>query len=311
MGAKRIAWIIIFLMTSFAGDRVVASLFAKVALQSQFRLSLLYKGGQQYDMLILGNSRGVNSFYAPALQEATGKTTLNLSYNGMSADLAEALFMDYLDRNRKPKLLILEISNVSHKSDLLNDLKLYTTHSERLAKLFRKANANAALWTDVSHVFRSNGEMFLRILYYLNVPDQTWINRYQINSALAQSTRYARSETLAVIPENLAALKRIINTAQREGIGVRLVLGPYLPAYGERLVNLQDWIEEVGKGVKSDTPIWDYSTAIKDATAFADREHLNYRGSLILLKELVQDGLFTEPALTLPSTQSRRRDYCG
>ena len=304
-------FIIIFLMTFFAGDRLIAFLLDKVLLRSQFRFSLLYKGGQQYDIIIMGNSRGVNSFYTSAIQEATGKATVNLSYNGMSANLAEALFMDYLDRNRKPKLLVLEISNVTDESGLLNELKLYTTSSERLAKLLRTANPQAAFWTEASHIFKFNGEMFLRTLYYYQESDQTWINRYQISPALLQSTRSGRQEILRATPENLAALKRIINVARTQGIEVRAVVGPYLPAYCDQITNFQDWLNEIKRTIGSDIRIWDYSRAISDTTAFADREHLNYRGSLVLLKELVQDGLFAEPAPTLPLTQSRRGDYSG
>jgi hypothetical protein len=288
---RRIAWIIIFPLIFLAGDRVIAFLLDKVVLQSGFRFSILYRGGQQYDMLILGNSRGVNSFYAPAVQEATGRTTLNLSYNGMSADLAEALFMDYLDRNRKPKLLILEISNVAHKSDLLTELKLYTTHSERLSKLFRKANPEAAFWAEASRVFQFNGEMFLRTLYYLNASDQSWINRYRIGAAMVRSVREGQQDELGLLPENLDALRHIIETARQKGIAVRLVIGPYLPQYRRHLSNLSGWVKTV-QSVATDVPIWDYSMAVEEAASFADRLHLNYDGSLLLLKRLRQDGFF-------------------
>ena len=229
----------------------------------------------------------------------------------MSADLAETLFMDYLDRNRKPKLLILEISNVTDENGLLNELKIYTAHSERLAKLLRTANPQAALWTEASHIFKFNGEMFLRTLRYYHESDQTWVNRYQISPALLQSTRSGRQEILGATPENLTALKRIINVARTQGIEVRAVVGPYLPAYCDQITNFQDWLNEIKRTMGSDVRIWDYSRAISDTTAFADREHLNYQGSLVLLKELVRDGLFGGPVLTLPLTQSHKGDYCG
>ncbi len=291
MDTRRIAWTIIFLMIAFAGDRVIASVLDKVVLHSKFRFSLLYKGGQQYDVLILGNSRSVNSFYAPAIQEATGKTTLNLSYNGMSADLAEALFMDYLERNGKPKLLILEISNVTHRSNLLNELKLYTAHSERLAELFRRANPHVAFWAEASHVFQFNGEMFLRALYYLGASDQSWINRYQISAALVRSLQANRQEDIGVLPENLVALRRIIDTARQKDISVRLVISPYLPEYRRHLSNLSAWIKAV-QAIAMDIPVWDYSMAVEATSAFADRLHLNYHGSVLLLGRLKHDGFF-------------------
>lgn len=305
MGAKRIAWIIIFLATSLVGDRVIASLLDKVVLQSQFRFSLLYKGGQQYDMLILGNSRGVTSFYAPAIQETTGKTVLNLSYNGMSVALAETLFMDYLDRNEKPKLLILEISNVRDKNDLLNELKLYATHSERMAKLLRKTNPRVAFWTEASHAFQFNGEMFLRTLYYLNASDQSWINRYHISPALIQSVQPGQQQELSSLSVNLEALRRIIDTAKQKGVVIRLVVGPYLPEYRQRLSNFSDRIKNV-QTIVPDVPIWDYSIAVETISAFADRFHLNYQGSLLFLKRLETDGFFALDSTRQPHESAAR-----
>jgi hypothetical protein len=312
---KGTLFIVIFLMAFFAGDRLLAMLLDQVLLRSQFRFSVLYKGGQQYDIIIMGNSRGVNSFYTPAIQETTGKTTVNMSYNGMSTDLAEALFMDYLDRNRKPKLLILEISNVTDESGLLNELKLYAAHSERLAKLLRAANPQVALWTEASHIFKFNGEMFLRTLYYYQESDQTWINRYQISPALLQSTRSGRDGIFRATPENLAALKRIIKVARTQGIEVRAVVGPYLPAYCDQITNFQDWMNQIRKAIGSDIRIWDYTRAIVDTTAFADREHLNYQGTIVLLKSLVRDGIFDESstasALSLSPKPCRRIHHHG
>ncbi len=291
MNTRRIAWVIAFLVTFITGDRVIAYLLDMVVLQSHFRFSAVYKGKQNYDILVLGNSRGVNTFYAPAIEAATGKTTLNLSYNGMSADVAEALFMDYLDRNSKPKLLIVEVSNVTHKSDLLNELKLFAGHSERLASLLGEANPDIAVWTAASHVFRFNGEMFLRTLYYLKSSDQSWINRYHISPALVQSLREGRQQELELLPVNLEALRRMVVTAKQRDITVRLVISPYLPEYRQHLSNLPTWVKNV-QAIAANNPIWDYSNAVKDTSAFADRLHLNYDGSLLLLKRLNDDGFF-------------------
>jgi hypothetical protein len=304
MAFKRLSLVFVLVATLLAGDRILASFLDTVLLRSGLRFSVLYGGGQKCDILILGNSRGVNTFYAPAIQEATGMSTLNLSYNGMSADVAEALFLDYLDRNRKPQILIVEITNLTHRSELLNDLKLYAPHSERLMGLLRETNPGAVRWVTLSHLFRFNSEMFLRALYYQRGTDQNWINRYQINRALLNSTASDNSHELRTFPENLAALKRIVSRAQALGIHVRMVVGPYLPAYGKSISNLNQWVEDVGKEMTGSTPVRDYSSAITDVSAFADRMHLNYEGSRALLKRLISDGVFaSRPSRTLASSQ--------
>jgi hypothetical protein len=289
---KRTLWVIVLSTVFLGGDRLISSLLDTVVLSSQFRFSLLYSGGHHYDILILGNSRGVNTFYAPAIQAVTGKTVLNLSYNGMSADVAEALFLDYLDRNSKPELVIIEITNLTHGIELLHDLKLYSNRSMRLSSLLMKNNPDLARWIATSHLYRLNSEMFLRALYYQTSSDQTWINRYQINPALLRSAENGPSESVRALPQNLAAMKRIVATAQMRGIGVRMVVGPYLPAYGKHLTNLQQWVREIEEEMGIDIRVWDYSDAITDVSTFADRMHLNYEGSRALLRLFIRDGIF-------------------
>jgi hypothetical protein len=50
-------------------------------------------------VIVIGDSRGVHSFYAPRLEQLTGRPALNLSFNSMSMPIAEALLADYLERN--------------------------------------------------------------------------------------------------------------------------------------------------------------------------------------------------------------------
>ena len=46
----------------------------------------------------------------PKVEEKLGKSVFNLGYNGMSMAVAEALFLDYLERNRTPETLLLEVT---------------------------------------------------------------------------------------------------------------------------------------------------------------------------------------------------------
>ena len=81
-------------------------------------------------------------------------------------------------------------------------------------------------------------------------------------------------------------------------IPVRLVVGPYLPAFRSKMTTYDVWVDAVSDGVGG-VPIWDYSQAVTDVTAFADRVHLNYRGARLLTPRLFEDGLF-DPAVAVP-----------
>jgi hypothetical protein len=69
------------------------------------------------------------------------------------------------------------------------------------------------------------------------------------------------------------------------------VIGPYLPVYRQNLPEYDTWVESVRQAAGG-ARIWDYSLAIDDNSAFADRLHMNYRGAQLLTPILVEDGLF-------------------
>src|SRR5690606_27714487 len=100
-------YIFLFLLILFTGDRLLSILIDKfIVSKSEFRYSKLYRGKAKADILIIGNSRGL-SFYQPSIEEETGLSVFNLSYNGLPTNLALVLFKDYLKVNGAPKLVII------------------------------------------------------------------------------------------------------------------------------------------------------------------------------------------------------------
>src|SRR4030081_1592406 len=97
---KKISFILLMLAVIFLGDRFWSQLLQIVVGKSQFRYSRLYNGKAAADILIAGNSRGLN-FYQPYMEELTHKKTFNISYNGLPGNLAMLLCMDYVEKYPK------------------------------------------------------------------------------------------------------------------------------------------------------------------------------------------------------------------
>ena len=74
---------------TLVGDRAVGCGGTRLLMQSQIRFSRLYAGDLGADVLILGNSRAVNTLFAPALEEGTRSRVRSLAWNGLSAEIAE------------------------------------------------------------------------------------------------------------------------------------------------------------------------------------------------------------------------------
>ena len=108
--------------------------------KSEFRFSRAFFSNDKNpkpNVLILGNSRGLNGIYAPDLNEY-GYEAFNLSYNGMNLELAKIVLESYLINNPKPDKLILEISNIYGDSSLSNSLKMYSGESSDLSEFIDK-----------------------------------------------------------------------------------------------------------------------------------------------------------------------------
>jgi len=276
-------WFIALIAVIVAGDRLLSWTLSRVLVRSQFRYSRLYRGGIDAQVLILGDSRGVHSFYVPAIEELTRLRAFNASYNSMSMRIAEAVLMDYLDRNRAPQLAIIEVTSVAFEGELTSELRTYAEFSPRLSVLYDEAHPSAAIAGRAFHLLNLNSGFYLEALHYMRRSDQDWIN----HSAMPPELRnVAPAQWQLPTPSNLAALNRMIAALRSRGVEVRLVLAPYRPAPS----NMADFAQIVGRS--SGLPVWNYSGAVTDPEEFADTVHLNEHGSRALLAMMKRDGLF-------------------
>jgi len=286
-------FIIIVILGFFLSDRTISFLLDEISSRSQIRFSKLYSGTINADVVVLGDSRGVNSFYAPLIKKRFGFRIFNLSYNGVSLPIAKELFFDYIEHNRKPGTLILEITCMFESNDLLNNLKQYMDKSGRIKELFKQTNKTGYYATLLCHTFRYNSEYFLRSLYYINKADQDWINRYRISRTFYNGffpTENNKKKFSKIDPDDLQILREILEEARKKDIKVRLFISPYLDKFINNTPEFKDWKKLLEKQLHY--KIWDYSSGVNDWRCFADIIHLNYDGAKVLLAKLEKDGFF-------------------
>ena len=234
-------------------------------------------------MLILGDSRGVHSFYAPAFEEIAGLRAFNLSYNSMSPRIAEAVLLDYLDRNRPPRLVIIEVTSAATEGALTSELRTYASFSPRLSALYAEAHPYAAVAGRGFRLLQLNSGFYLEALHYMRRSDQDWINRSTMPAAL----RNAEPDIWkAPRSENLATLGRMVAELRRRRIEIRLVIAPYCPMPR----NMPAFASVVS--LSAAMPVLNYGDAMCDPDDFTDPIHLNERGSRALLAMMKRDGVF-------------------
>jgi hypothetical protein len=305
---KHLIWIIAFLVLAFAGDRLVGYFLKKITTNSQFRYSKLYNDTTDAVILFVGNSRGLN-FYQPEAERLTNQATANLSYNGMPADLAKNLVMDYFDRHiNPPKLMIVDITLCDRENDMLKSgFNLYTPYSYRLDTLLRGISTGGDTWAGrkilyggkVSHLYRHNSEIFQRVLYYRQKTDKDWLIDRVINSTAATDTALA-SYKIRMFPDMVEHLRQMIDFAKSKGTEVKLVINPYFPAFAESPPIRDSFLMPLKTHVEAVTgmTVYDFSTALQNIDEIGDYQHANKKGSIRYMNILAENGLLNTHSIS-------------
>ena len=296
---KKIYWILGLIVLFFVGDRVGGVLLEKLLQKSQFRYTRLYQGKASADILLVGNSRGL-IFYQPYIEELTGKSTFNLSYNGMPMDLGYALVADYFEKNESPEIMILDITMGDRiNNQLLAGFNLYEPYSTHLSQLLKEESPKSYYAGQLTHLYRYNSEVFQRALAYINKDDEDWLIDRVISDAMvnkideeedyriaADSVKYIDALDEIILP----ALQNTLNLAKAKNVKVKLVVNPYYPPFADKIVNLNDFINKVETA--TNMKVHNYAKSVTDKKGFGDYQHLNKFGSKLFIDLMRRDGIF-------------------
>lgn len=254
---------------------------------SQFRYSRLYTDRANAAILLVGNSRGLG-FYQPYVEELSGRSTFNLSYNGMTMDVARVLIQDYLDRSPETKVMLIDVTLCDRVSvPFVTGFAPYFSYSERLRKLIKASDLPSYYAMRLSHLYRYNNEVFQRILYYQNQSDENWLLNRDITTALVNK---AKDQQYQIDPKLLADLNTTVQYAQQKGVRVHLLINPYYIPFAQVLKGLDDFKQAVE--TETGQTVLDFSQALEPNIYFGDYQHLNQEGSRVYMELLHEEGLF-------------------
>lgn len=288
-GWKKSIGIGLFLLLVIIGDRLGGFIGKKLTRQSQFRFSRMYTGRAASEMLLIGNSRGL-CFYQPYLEQETGLSTLNLSYNAMPINLMKTLVDDYLAHYDPPEIALIDITICDRKNpQLIHQFTPYFPFSDRLQKLIFQSSSHVGHAAQWIHLFRYNSELFHRSLFYLDHSDENWLLDRTITPELIQKIDDQYDFYIHYPPEMVRYLKELTATLENAGTVVCLLVNPYYPPFRDRMHDLDRLIalveETTGKQVV------DFSRSITDEKAFGDFQHLNRTGAKVYVDLLLEKGI--------------------
>lgn len=287
---RKALWIPACLLFFFIGDRIGGFVLSKIAAKSEFRYARLYQGEAEADILLLGNSRGL-IFYQPHIEQITGKSTLNLSYNSMPIDLGRALVEDYLEQYKAPELLLIDVTMCDRiNNQLITGFSTFSAYSDRLNNLIKEKSSKSFYAGKVSNLYRYNSEVFQRTMYYLSKSDEDWLNDRLISPTMVENVKNDTAVELTINDYLLDELNQLIQAAENKGVKVELVVNPYFPPYVKKMKTYFNFIGKIE--AKTKRKVKDYSRALTETNGFADYQHLNKAGSIQYLDLLLKDGVF-------------------
>ncbi len=280
-------WIPVFVVVFFAGDRLAGGAMEVLKDQSNFRYSRLYTDRAAADILLIGNSRGLN-FYQPTIEALTGRSTFNLSYNGLPPQLVSVLMRDYRERYAPPADVVMDITFLDLDNDaLIEDFRVYASESEGLDSLLAIARPTIQRGTKLFYLTRFGGEVAQRMFYYLGRSDEDWLLDRIMASPQAAAVDQVPTYTNGYSSANVTLVAEAIAAYQQLGSSVHLVVNPYYPPYADKIENLSSLIAAVESATGLE--VRDYSKAISEPELFGDYQHLNKAGADIYLKMLLGD----------------------
>ncbi len=285
---KKAFWILILLAVVFAGDRLFGWYLQKQVAGSQFRYSKLYRNEADADIMIVGNSRGLN-IYLPEVEEKTSRKAFSLCYNGMPGDLASTLSLDYIDRYPQVKTVIIELCMAEMPAEsLLPGFVTYMPYSSRLDSLIQHESRVTWYSSKLSHLYRFNNEVFQRALFYKNRSDDDWTSDRLISERVIKQVGNYSMEFKGD-DKQLQYIKSITDYCQQRNIDVKLIIAPFFPGFTVKHIDKLITKTESLTGLK----VHDYSKALQDNTGFSDYLHLNVAGCKEFIRLLQRDSLLT------------------
>lgn len=287
---KLLKTIVLFLLIFFVGQWIIEISLDSINSKSSFRFSKLYSKSAKMNnnILCIGNSRGVNSFYTPHIDNEYSTKSFNLSYNGMNMPTIGLLLEDYLKNHQSPETVFIEVSTVfnSNTKTDYSAFNLYANKSKRLAKGVKTNNFRTYLISSIFPIYRFNSELFYRSLYYIGKSDQDWINRYNISKVLEADILNTPLFNLKINTTDLNILKQTVERLKENGINVILFVAPYHPDYLLKIKNLKSMIVIIEKA--TDVPVQDISGYLTRSEYFADKTHTNDKGAILITDTLIK-----------------------
>lgn len=285
-------------------DSMISTGLRRIKTSSIGAFNQVMLGQVNADIIITGSSRAQVHYDPRIIAEATGKTAFNLGLNGSQTDMQLAYFKAYLERNRKPEMVIhnLDLFTFSMTKEVYDPAR-YFGHlaSHPIYEELRRINPDAWKWKymplykysveDMRFTWMNGLKGFFgwnppedHFLGY-NPRDLKWTGDFESFKANQSSI------DVEIEPAGIEVLRSLIQVCHERKITLILV---YTPEYYEaqEMTSNRAKIFETFQNLAApfQVPIWDYSGSplCQQRDLFYNSQHLNRPGSGAFSQDLAR-----------------------
>jgi hypothetical protein len=286
---------IVFLAVFFIVEKSSYYLLYK-APQKEFdtRLELVLKGEMNKALIVLGSSRGIGNILAGELQEDTGLSSFNLSYQGSNIEFHDFMLSTVLKYNQAPKKIILSIDSpyAFFKEEALDfpisPLRPLAGYSYINNELIRRGENS--MFSKLFYLGRINKTnfSFKKKTQKANNPLDAFgsmplLNRGLQKKALSMDLNLTDYNTVTESAIKLNAFKHIQKLCKDNDIELICVFSPSFRPFDYK------FLDRFERLLLPENKLFVYNLdrdIYKDASYFYDNAHLNLKGALLYTQEL-------------------------
>lgn len=246
---KRFIFVVIaFFAAIFLIDKGLSQVLSTIVDKSNFRFSRVSRLDEN-TVVVLGNSRGVNSVNEKYCHDSLNVDLINLSYNGMTPSLIIGLSQD-LSKNTvfDNSIFLIEISSFFAWEEIKNGINCnegnFFLQNRDFPDFFLPFRGNFKTvdsiydlkypMNSVFNLLDYNSEGLLRSIYYLRKSDNEWINNGVISSSLIDYYDHLHCIKLTF---DRTGFEDLLEALKKYNVKYRFFMAPWHESYKNKFVN--------------------------------------------------------------------------
>lgn len=293
--------IVILLGLLWVLDYVITRNLWHSKVQMLDRYNTVYWDKTDYDMIIMGSSRGMVQYSPKILDSILGGNSYNLSCNGRCIDAQCNIFDAYCRNHAKPKIVLQNIDHITLYMSNMYEREQYLPYIKHDKQLYKATRETEQFnWTDIAIPLKRYAGYFNMIKEGLHIKNKMHnpsneYKGYEGRNHMWDGSEFEKIDTIVfdTHPEAKTIFEKYLSYCKKNDIRVIFV---YAPSYigvinkmGEDEKKMKETFLEYAD--RYNITILDYShdSINYDTVNFYNATHLNRRGAELFSTQLAND----------------------